>query len=107
LESKTSVEPEVFTPNEDGYKDFCLIKYLDAAVGEIATITIYNAVGQEIKLIAQNHSLGIENVWKWNGTNNNFEKADVGIYIVLFEVFDLEGKKKRIKEKVVLGTPLN
>jgi len=107
LAAKVSVLPEVFTPNEDGYKDFCLISYLEGQQGEIATITIYNLMGQEVKLIAQNHSLGQENIWKWNGLNNNFEKADVGIYIVLFEIFDLTGKKQRHQEKVVLGTPLN
>ena len=107
LASKVSVLPKVFSPNEDGYKDFCLISYLEGKQGEIATITIYNLMGQEVKLIAQNHSLGQENIWKWNGLNNNFEKADVGIYIVLFEIFDLDGKKQRHHVKVVLGTPLN
>jgi hypothetical protein len=107
LASKVSVEPQVFTPNEDGYKDFCLIKYKDGSSGELANITIYNMIGQEVKLIAQNHSLGAENTWRWNGTNNDLEKAEVGIYIVLFEIFDLEGKRRRIKERVVLGTPLN
>ena len=105
--AKLSVEPEVFNPNEDGYKDFCIIQYKDGREGELANITIFNLLGQEVKLLAQNHSLGQENIWKWNGSNNNFEKAAIGIYIVLFEIFDLDGKKQIFKEKVVLGTPLN
>lgn len=107
LDEKTSVEPEVFTPNEDGFDDFCLIHYNNGNIGEVATIRIFDPLGRETKLIAQNHSLGATNTWKWNGTNNNFEKADVGIYIVLFEIFDLNGKTHRIKKKVVLGTRLN
>jgi len=107
LEENVIVEPEVFTPNEDGLDDFCLIHYNNGNIGEVATIKIFDALGRETKLIAQNHSLGQTNTWKWNGTNNNFEKADVGIYIVLFEVFDLNGKTHRIKKKVVLGARLN
>lgn len=107
LEENASIEPEVFTPNEDGMDDFCLIHYNNGNIGEMATIRIFDALGRETKLIAQNHSLGAINTWKWNGTNNNFEKADVGIYIVLFEIFDLNGKTHRIKKKVVLGTRLN
>ncbi|MCB9226605.1 MAG: lamin tail domain-containing protein [Chitinophagales bacterium] len=101
-----SVEPEVFTPNEDGYNDFCLISYNNATVGEVADITVYDALGRKVKLLAQNQLLGTNNTWQWNGTNNNFEKADVGIYIIVFELFNESGKKKVIKKNVVLGTSL-
>ena len=101
-----SVEPEVFTPNEDGYNDFCLINYNNATVGEVADITVYDALGRKVKLLAQNQLLGTNNRWQWNGTNDNFEKANVGIYIIVFELFNESGKKKVIKKNVVLGTSL-
>lgn len=101
-----TVEPQVFTPNEDGYNDFCLISYNNATVGDVADIMVYDALGRKVKLIAQNQLLGTNNTWQWNGTNNNFEKADVGIYIIVFELFNNSGKKKVIKKNVVLGTSL-
>lgn len=101
-----TVEPEVFTPNEDGYNDFCLISYNNATVGEVVNISIYDALGRKVKLIAQNELLGTNNIWQWNGSNDNFEKADVGIYIILFELFNESGKKKILKKNVVLGTSL-
>lgn len=104
---QVSVVPEVFTPNEDGYKDFCRIHYQSSNKGELLNIGIYDLQGREVRLIAQNHSVGSDNTWKWNGLNNNFEKADVGIYVVLVEVFNVDGKRKKYKQKLVLGTQLN
>lgn len=107
ISSNLVVEPEVFSPNNDGFKDYCLLRYEAEKEGLFANIAIYDVMGREVKLIAQHHSLGRENIWQWNGVNNNLDKADVGIYLVVFEIFDLNGKVQRIKEKVVLAASLN
>lgn len=107
IKGKVSVSPEVFTPNEDGYKDFCLIQYKSQGSGELISVAVYDLYGREVRLIAQNHSVGAENTWRWNGLNNDLEKANIGIYLVVLDVFSVEGRRKRYKEKVVLGTQLN
>ncbi|MCB0510193.1 MAG: hypothetical protein KDC82_05475, partial [Bacteroidetes bacterium] len=101
------IEPEVFSPNDDGYQDYCLLRYDADKEGLFANVAIYDLMGREVKLIAQHHSLGRENTWRWDGVNNNLEKADVGIYLVVFDIFDLQGKVQRLKEKVVLAAFLN
>jgi hypothetical protein len=102
-EDLISVTPEVFTPNQDGYKDFTLINYTLDEPGFVANVAIYDIVGRKIKVIALNETIGVEGFWKWDGTNYNNEKAKIGIYIVLVDLFDLDGKKKHFEEKVVLG----
>ena len=102
-EDLISVTPEVFTPNQDGDKDFTLINYTIDEPGFVANVAIYDIVGRKIKDIALNETIGSEGFWKWDGTNYNNEKAKIGIYIVLVDLFDLEGKKKHFEEKVVLG----
>lgn len=103
-EDLISVTPEVFTPNQDGDKDFALINYTIDEPGFVANVAVFDIVGRKIKDIAMNETIGVEGFWKWDGTNYNSEKAKVGIYIILVELFDLDGKKKHFEEKVVLGT---
>ena len=101
-----SIEPEVFTPNQDGDKDFAIISYKIDNAGFVANVSVFDLVGRKIKDIAYSETISTEGFWKWDGTNYNNEKAKVGIYIVLIELFDLEGNKKIFKEKVVLGSQL-
>lgn len=102
-EDLISVTPEVFTPNQDGNDDFALINYTIDEPGFVANVAIYDLVGRKIKDISLNETIGAEGFWKWDGTNYNNEKAKIGIYIVLVDLFDLDGKKKHFEEKVVLG----
>ena len=103
-EDLISISPEVFTPNQDGDKDFVLINFTLDKPGFVANVAIYDIVGRKIKDIAQNETLGTQGFWKWDGTNYRNEKAKIGIYIVLVDLFDLEGNKKHFEEKVVLGS---
>ncbi|MFT4968865.1 MAG: hypothetical protein ACI9O4_000599 [Chitinophagales bacterium] len=106
-EGEFKVQPEVFSPNEDGYKDFCMIQYSSDKIGQIANVNIYDVQGRLVRLIAQNHSLGNQNSWKWSGLTNDYQRAPIGIYIVLLELFDEKGKKQVFMKKLVLGTRLN
>jgi hypothetical protein len=100
------IEPPVFTPNGDGYKDFSQIFYQLKEAGFVANVSIFDANGREIKKLAANQSIGVEGKWTWDGTNKEGEKADIGIYLVLADLFSPSGKKILLKEKVVLGTNL-
>jgi hypothetical protein len=98
------VEPEVFTPDGDGYKDFTQIFYKVNETGYVANVAIFDAVGREIRQIANNELIPTQGQWRWDGTNKLGEKATIGIYIVLVELFSPSGKKEILKEKVVLGS---
>ena len=101
-----SVEPEVFTPNQDGDKDFAIINYAVDAPGYVASVSIHDITGRKIKDLATKETIGSHGFWKWDGTNYRNQKAKVGIYFVLVQMFDLNGKKKHYKEKLVLATQL-
>jgi len=98
-----SVEPEVFSPDNDGYDDWVYISYKLEKEGYMANVLIYDANGQLINRIANNELLGIEGHFKWNGTYNDKEIAKMGIYIIYIELFDLEGKVKKYKKTCVLA----
>jgi hypothetical protein len=102
-----TIDPEVFTPDNDGIKDFTLIRYKFTEAGYRASIRMYDAVGREIKYLVKAELLGAEGEFQWDGTDNDNQKARTGIYTAMVEVFNLQGKVKRFKKNVVLGARLD
>ena len=60
-----------------------------------------------IRTIAKSELTGSEGKFMWDGTDDDNQRARVGIYIVFVEVYNLQGKVKRFKKQVVLGAKLN
>ena len=100
------LEPELFTPDNDGYHDQLHILYKLSSGGWMGTIRIYSDRGIEIRRLLNNDWLGTEGSKAWDGTDNNGEKAPVGIYIVYFELFNAQGEKQSFKQTCVLGSKL-
>ncbi len=101
------IEPEVFSPNNDGYDDRTFIRYKFAEPGYIANITIYNSHGQLVKRIANNELLAVEGSFSWDGLYEDNQRVTIGIYIIYFEVFNLQGNVKSYKKTCVVATKLN
>jgi hypothetical protein len=98
-----SVLPKIFSPDGDGQDDFVLASYSLEEPGYVATVTILDGNGYKVKLLVPNLLLGREGFWKWDGTSDTGQKLPTGIYIIVCEIFNLEGEKKLFKEMVVLG----
>lgn len=103
IENSFSVQPLKFSPNGDGKNDFALLTYQLDNPGEIATITVFDGQGREIKKIASNQLLGNEGFFQWDGIADDQRKADTGIYMILFEIFRLNGEKQKFKKPVILS----
>ena len=101
------IEPEVFSPNNDGYDDRTFIRYKFNEPGYIGSVTIFNSNGQLIKRIANNELLAIEGSFSWDGLYENNQRVTIGIYIVYFEVFNLQGEVKHYKKTCVVAAKLN
>lgn len=104
--SKFELSPEVFSPDNDGFEDVLQISYQLNEPGYTLNLVIYDSRGREVKKLIQNELLGTEGSFIWNGENENHEKADMGIYILLFEYYDLNGNVKTEKLTTVLGGKL-
>ncbi|WP_028981182.1 lamin tail domain-containing protein [Sporocytophaga myxococcoides] len=103
IENSFSVQPLKFSPNGDGKNDFALLTYQLDNPGEIATITVFDGQGREIKKIASNQLLGNEGFFQWDGIADDDRKADIGIYMIMFEIFRLNGEKQKFKKAVILS----
>lgn len=101
------VEPEIFSPDNDGYNDFVNILYNFNTPGCLANITIFDAKGRIIKRLVRNTLLGTEGSFIWNGINEESRKASAGIYLIYTEVFDLNGNTYNFKNSCVLASKIN
>ena len=100
------IDPEIFSPDNDGYEDLINIKYKFDTPGYVMSVTVYNAEGYQIKKLVNNEYLGTEGSVSWDGINDNNTKASVGIYVFYISVYDTEGNVKKYKKTGVLATKL-
>ncbi|MFT6182543.1 MAG: hypothetical protein ACJAU0_000485 [Flavobacteriales bacterium] len=110
-ESMTSAEvsasPAVFSPDNDGFEDNCLISYTMSREGYAGSFTIYDDEGRQVRKLVQNDLLGISGAYAWNGIGDDNRKNPIGIYIIYFEAFHPDGEVIERKITCVLGHQLN
>ena len=107
-ETQSSFEllPEIFSPDNDGYEDILQINYQMEEAGYTLNLVIYDSKGRKIKHLVKNELLATSGSFYWDGQTDDFQKANMGIYILFFEYFDLNGNVKGEKLTVVLGGKL-
>jgi hypothetical protein len=101
------VTPKVFSPDQDGRDDIATIQYKVTEPGFVANITIFDSHGRPVRNLVQNGTLGLTGYWNWDGLDDKGRKLPVGSYIIFTEIFNLQGKKERFKNVVVLARRLN
>lgn len=104
--SLLSLSSEIFSPDGDGYQDLLNIYIKTPATGYTGTLSVYDNNGRLVKQLMRNDILGAENIISWDGINDNGEKANIGIYIIYLEVFDLKGNTIKEKITAVVGARL-
>jgi len=97
------LQPAVLTPDEDGLNDFTTLQYRFPGPGNVATVTIFDAAGREVKKWVRNELLGTEGFYTWDGTDDRGAKVRTGRYIVHISLFDMQGKVRQYKRDVVVG----
>ena len=98
-----TIKPKIFSPDNDGYHDILNICYNFKKEGNTGSIVIFNNKGQIIRHLATNHLFGTEGIIKWDGINDQGNRAPLGIYIIFVEIFNTRGDVKQYKQTCVLG----
>nr|WKN37821.1 lamin tail domain-containing protein [Tunicatimonas sp. TK19036] len=98
-----SVEPRVFTPDQDGWQDYTQIHYQWTGAGYVANVIIFDSQGRKVKHLARNATLAEEGFLRWDGTDDNRQIVRMGYYLIYFEVFHTNGRVSVLKERVVVG----
>jgi len=94
---------KVFSPNSDGDNDFLIINYKLDKPGYVANIKVFDDEGFEIDQIVSNGLLATEGLITWNGTTSEGSISQIGLYIIIAELFHSDGEIKNFKKVCVLA----
>jgi hypothetical protein len=106
VQGQVAISPAVFSPDNDGFNDFAVIDYQLAEPGFVANIRIYDANGRMVRYLVQNATLSATGRFRWDGLDDRLNKLPIGTYIVLTELFNGQGRKKKFKQTVTLARRL-
>ncbi len=96
------VEPEIFSPNNDGEKDFTSI-VLQLEESAKTSIYIYNKQGHMVKLVCKNELVNSNANWIWNGLDSDAFRLPIGIYILVAEMINGNGEVEILQEPIVIS----
>jgi len=102
-ESRIHFENHVFSPNGDGEKDFLIISFNLETPGYLANVKIFDDRGYPVKELSSNQLIGSNSFITWDGITDEGASADIGIYIVLIELIDVNGIVEQMKKSIVLA----
>ncbi len=102
IQDEITPEPKAFSPNGDGYNDELAINFKLSKPGYMANVRIFDAVGRLIVHLVKNQSLAQDGSWTWDGKNDSGQKLNIGVYIILVELFDQGGHSKAFKKTCTL-----
>lgn len=102
-----SVEPNPFSPDNDGFEDFTVINYnLTQATAQVR-IKIFDSKGRLVRTLLNNMASGQSGSVIFNGLDDENHALRMGIYIIFLEALnDNSGVVETIKTTVVVARRL-
>ena len=100
---QVSISSRIFSPDNDGIDDMCFINFQFASPGFVARVMVFDINGRMVRKLAANQNLGQSGFFRWDGMNDLGGQCPAGLYIILTEIFDLNGNSKKFKNPVALA----
>jgi hypothetical protein len=91
----------------DGLEDLLQIDYQFTNGGNLANVNIYTDKGVLVKKLLRNNNIANQGYLIWDGLNDMGQLNKVGIYVIQFDAFALNGKVQHFKQTCVLASRLN
>lgn len=102
-----SFSPNPFSPDGDGFEDFCIIRYNLPLSTSLIRITVFDVRGRTIRTLANSELSGSSGEIIWDGLDDEKRRVRVGPYVVLIEAIDGQGGTvATAKGVVVVATKL-
>ena len=103
FDNQISLAPEIFSPDMDGYDDLVSFQFKVDSPGTLINVTILNHNGHVVYENRKNRLSGAVDFLTWDGINLKGELSEAGIYLALFEIFNLDGEVRNEKLVFVLA----
>ena len=98
-----TIEPKIFSPDMDGYQDFCFINYQFPVAGFTGSITVYDVNGRLVRQLVNNILWGTSGSFRWDGLDDQQHLLPMGHYIICCNLFLPDGTVKNIRKVCVLA----
>jgi Lamin Tail Domain len=98
-----SIEPKIFSPDMDGYQDFCFIKYHLPTAGFMGSISIYDITGRMVCKLVNNILWSTSGSFRWDGLDDQQNLLPMGHYVIYVELFLPDGTIKKQKTVCTLA----
>ena len=99
------LESEIFSPDNDGDNDLCILHYAFPESGYVFTVQVLSATGTKVFTLAEQYLAEAEGVLIWDGRNRQGKLADIGIHVFYIEMIHPQtGKRKKLQLPVVLSS---
>jgi hypothetical protein len=76
-----TIEPEIFSPDNDGFDDVVNISYKFDSPGYTGCITIYDSHGRLVNQLISNELFGTQGTFSWDGRTDANQKAVMGFML--------------------------
>jgi hypothetical protein len=103
LSDQISIEPKIFSPDMDGYQDFCFINYSFSVAGYVGSIAVYNINGQLVRQLVNNVQWGTSGTFRWDGLDDQSHLLPMGHYIIYCNLFLPDGKTFTVRKVCALA----
>jgi hypothetical protein len=86
--SLISISPNPFSPDGDGFEDFCIIRYALPVITSTLNIRIYDIKGRLVRALASGELAGPQGEIVWDGNDDNKQRTRIGLYVIFLEATD-------------------
>ncbi|MEY3645142.1 MAG: hypothetical protein RLZZ207_1840, partial [Bacteroidota bacterium] len=100
------IDPQVFDPEGSSGPNFITVRYSLEQAGWVGSFTIYSVAGREVAVLGQQQILGTSGVYSWSGTDETGRRVRPGYYVLVAQLFDLNGRIKVVKKAFVVASQL-
>jgi len=102
-----SISPNPFSPDGDGFEDFCIVRYGLPLTTSVIRISIFDVRGRLLRTLANTELSGSQGEIVWDGLDDAKQRVRMGLYIVFIEAIDGQaGILATAKAVVVVATRL-
>jgi Lamin Tail Domain len=101
-QAPVTLSSPLISPDMDGRDDYIMIEYTFPEPGYVANVTIFDSNGLAVNNLVRNALCGRTGQFRWDGHDSNNNTLRRGHYIILTDVFNVNGKTKRYKNTVAL-----
>jgi len=98
------VVPQAISPNQDGHNDFAHIRFGCDYGGQMMSTFLYNQAGFKVRELAKSSVMPTTGELLFDGTDDQGRPLPTGYYLLLIELFDLDGNVQVIKKAIAISS---